>query len=64
MLVTAPIPGDMQVRAKAGSVYIQDSRCWHATPARNTSGRTRVAEANAHIRVLRDLIEAQTVATI
>lgn len=25
--VTAPIPGDMQITAPAGSVYIQDSRC-------------------------------------
>lgn len=27
----APIPGEMQVRAKKGSVLIQDSRTWHST---------------------------------
>ena len=29
--VTAPIPGDMQITAPAGSVFIQDSRCGLAT---------------------------------
>ncbi len=43
IMVTAPIPGDMQVRAKAGSVYIQDSRTWHASPRHNRSGRDRAA---------------------
>lgn len=46
MVVTAPIPGDMQVEARAGSVYIQDSRCWHAAAAHNTSGRKRVVVVN------------------
>ena len=32
MTVTAPIPGDIQITAPAGSVYIQDSRSWHASP--------------------------------
>ncbi len=43
--VTAPIPGDMQITAKAGSVYIQDSRSWHASAMHNTD-RTRVAVVN------------------
>ena len=44
--VAAPIPGDMQVTAPAGSVFIQDSRCWHATARHNPSGRERVAVVN------------------
>jgi hypothetical protein len=44
--VTAPIPGDMQVSAKAGSVFIQDSRNWHASAMHNPSGRNRVAIVN------------------
>jgi len=44
--VTAPIPGDMQVRANAGSVFIQDSRNWHASAMHNPSGRDRVAVVN------------------
>ena len=43
--VTSPIPGDMQVRAKAGSVFIQDSRTWHASAMHNFGGR-RVAIVN------------------
>lgn len=46
IIVTAPIPGDMQVQARAGSVYIQDSRCWHAAAAHNNSGRKRVVVVN------------------
>ena len=44
--VTAPIPGDMQICARAGSVYIQDSRSWHASAMHNTSGRDRIAVVN------------------
>jgi len=44
--VTAPIPGDMQITAPAGSVYIQDSRMWHASAMHNPSGRERVAVVN------------------
>ena len=44
--VTAPIPGEIQVSAPAGSVYIQDSRSWHASPMHNTSGRDRIAVVN------------------
>ncbi len=44
--VTAPIPGDMQVSAKAGSVFIQDSRNWHGSAMHNPSGRDRVAIVN------------------
>ena len=33
----------MQVSAPEGSVYIQDSRCWHASAMYNPSGRPRVA---------------------
>ena len=46
MSVTAPIPGDMQASAKAGSVFIQDSRNWHASAMHNPSGRDRVAIVN------------------
>ncbi|MBE84968.1 MAG: hypothetical protein CME21_20620 [Gemmatimonadetes bacterium] len=46
MVVSAPIPGDMQVSAPAGSVYMQDSRCWHASAMHNPSGRDRVAVVN------------------
>lgn len=45
ILNTAPIPGEMQVTAPAGSVYIQDSRNWHASPLHNSS-HTRVAMVN------------------
>ena len=43
--VTAPIPGEMQVSAPAGSVYIQDSRSWHSSAMHNPS-HTRVALVN------------------
>ena len=43
---TAPIPGEMQITAAAGSLYIQDSRSWHASPMHNTSGRDRIAVVN------------------
>ncbi len=45
MNVTAPIPGDLQVTAKAGSVFIQDSRTWHASAMHNTAHK-RVAVVN------------------
>ena len=41
--VTAPIPGEVQVKAKAGSVLIQDPRNWHSTPLHNFSDHDRVA---------------------
>ena len=44
--VTAPITGDIQVSAKAGSVFIQDSRTWHASAMHNISGRRRIAVVN------------------
>ena len=43
---TAPIPGEIQITAPAGSVYIQDSRSWHASPFHNTSGLDRIAVLN------------------
>ena len=43
--VAAPIPGELQVSAPAGSVYIQDSRSWHSSPMHNT-GRRRIAVVN------------------
>ena len=43
--VAAPIPGELQVSAPAGSVYLQDSRSWHASPMHNTR-RTRIAIVN------------------
>eukprot|EP01052_Picozoa_sp_SAG31_P035849 SAG31_NODE_4383_length_3284_cov_1.151962_1_plen_423_part_00 len=44
--VSAPIPGEMQISCPAGSVYIQDSRCWHSTACHNVSGQVRVAAQN------------------
>ena len=44
--VAAPIPGDMQITAPTGSVYIQDSRSWHASAMHNPSGRERIAVVN------------------
>ena len=41
--LTAPISGEMQVRSKAGSVFIQDSRLWHSSPLHNFSNQDRVA---------------------
>ena len=46
IVVSAPIPGDMQITAPAGSVYIQDSRSWHSSAPHNTSDRARVAVVN------------------
>ncbi|MFL2528669.1 MAG: phytanoyl-CoA dioxygenase family protein [Candidatus Azotimanducaceae bacterium] len=43
--VGSPIPGEMQITAKAGSVFIQDSRCWHASPMHN-NGEKRIAIVN------------------
>ena len=43
---TAPIPGELQITAPAGALYIQDSRSWHASPMHNTSGRDRIAVVN------------------
>ena len=45
MSVTSPVSGDMQVTAKAGSVFIQDSRLWHASPMHNTDQK-RIAVVN------------------
>ena len=41
--ITASIPGEMQVQAKAGSVLIQDTRLWHSSPLHNFSKLDRVA---------------------
>lgn len=38
----APIPGEMQVSCPAGSVYVQDTRTWHAG-ATNQSQHERTA---------------------
>lgn len=38
----APIPGELQVRATAGSVLVTDSRLWHSGGT-NTSTRTRAS---------------------
>lgn len=40
---SAPIPGEMQIKAKAGSVLIQDSRVWHSSALHNFSNYDRVA---------------------
>ena len=37
--LTAPISGEMQVRSRAGSVFIQDSRLWHSSPLHNFSNK-------------------------
>jgi len=37
----APIPGEVQITAPAGSVYVQDTRCWHSIAA-NSGPTTRV----------------------
>ena len=42
---TAPIPGNIQMSAPAGSVFIQDSRLWHSSAMHNTS-HTRIAVVN------------------
>ena len=44
--VTAPIPGEMQIKATAGSVFIQDSRLWHSSPMHIFSTQERVAVVN------------------
>ena len=31
--VKSPIPGEVQITAPAGSVYVQDTRCWHSLAA-------------------------------
>jgi ectoine hydroxylase-related dioxygenase (phytanoyl-CoA dioxygenase family) len=41
--LTAPIKGEIQIKAKAGSVFIQDSRLWHSSPLHNLSHNDRVA---------------------
>ena len=38
---SAPIPGEVQITAPAGSVYVQDTRCWHSVAA-NPGPITRV----------------------
>ncbi len=43
IILTAPIKGEMQVKSKAGSVFIQDSRLWHSSPLHNLSNMDRVA---------------------
>ena len=46
--VTAPIPGDMQITAPAGSVFIQDSRC---VLARLSLHCRRYARRNFEVRM-------------
>ena len=41
--LTAPIPGEIQIKAKAGSVFIQDSRLWHSSPMHNFGHNDRIA---------------------
>ena len=48
MTVTAPIPGEMQIRAPAGSVFVQDTRtCAHPTTGGCWLLRSRRARAAA-----------------
>ena len=44
--VSAPIAGDMQIVAPAGSVYIADSRIWHSTACHMETDELRVAGVN------------------
>jgi hypothetical protein len=44
--IKAPIPGEMQVTATAGSVFIQDSRLWHSAPMHNFRNQERVTVVN------------------
>lgn len=46
IVLTAPIPGEFQIKAKAGSVFIQDSRLWHSAPMHNYGKNKRVAVVN------------------
>eukprot|EP01047_Picozoa_sp_COSAG01_P012118 COSAG01_NODE_539_length_15749_cov_21.448307_12_plen_127_part_00 len=36
-----PHPAEVQVCGEAGSVLVMDSRCWHATPAREANQQRR-----------------------
>ena len=40
---SAPIPGELQITAPAGSVYLQDTRTWHSSALHNSSGSDRIA---------------------
>ena len=40
---SAPIPGELQISAAAGSIFMQDTRTWHSSPMWNPSGADRVA---------------------
>ena len=44
----APIPGEVQITAPAGSVYVQDTRCWHSIAASQLKQRP---PDNSHVRV-------------
>lgn len=44
--LSAPIPGEIQIEAKSGSVFIQDSRLWHSAPMYNHGIDKRVAVVN------------------
>ena len=44
--VSAPIPGEMQIVAPEGSVFIQDSRTWHSAPMHSSSTQERIAVIN------------------
>jgi len=46
IIVSAPIPGEMQIRARAGSVFVQDSRLWHSAPHHHFSKQERVSVLN------------------
>jgi len=41
--LSAPIPGEIQIKGNSGSVLIQDSRLWHSSPLHNFSDHDRVA---------------------
>ena len=46
IVLSAPIPGEFQIKSKAGSVFIQDSRLWHSAPMHNYGKKNRVAVVN------------------
>ena len=44
--VVSPIEGEIQIKAKAGSVFIQDTRLWHSSSINLNKSQKRVAVLN------------------
>jgi ectoine hydroxylase-related dioxygenase (phytanoyl-CoA dioxygenase family) len=45
----APMPGEQQITAAAGSVFVQDSRNWHSAP-HNVSEDARISVIDRAVR--------------